>query len=169
MLSSVPPSIDISASHAAAHASGKTESSPEAKTSSAQAANADALTLQEQRSVEQLKARDQEVRTHEQAHISAASGIAVGGASFTFATGPDGRRYAIGGEVNIDISEVPGDPEATLRKAELIKRAALAPAQPSSQDRRVASSATAMASKAQAELLQQGSDPQIGGTIDLSA
>jgi len=68
--------------------------------------------------IAELKARDQEVRAHEQAHLSAAGGIAVSGARFTFVTGPDGQRYATGGEVNIDVSEVAGDPEATLRKAE---------------------------------------------------
>ncbi len=110
---------------------------------------------QEQREIEQLKARDQEVRVHEQAHLSAAGGIALSGASFTFATGPDGQRYAIGGEVSIDVSEVPGDPQATIRKAELIRKAALAPLNPSSQDHKVAGKAAQMSNKAHAELLQQ--------------
>lgn len=113
------------------------------------------LSNEELKQLEQLKARDREVKAHEQAHLSAAGGIATGGANFTFATGPDGVRYAIGGEVNIDTSAVPGDPEATLRKAEMIRRAALAPAEPSSQDQKVASSAIAMANKARIELIQQ--------------
>ncbi len=110
---------------------------------------------QTRQEVKQLKQRDQEVRTHEQAHLSAAGGLAHGGPSFTFVTGPDGRRYAVGGEVSISVSPVAGDPVATLQKAEQIKRAALAPAQPSSQDQRVAAKAAAMQIKAQMELLKQ--------------
>ncbi|MDO8844801.1 putative metalloprotease CJM1_0395 family protein [Methylicorpusculum sp.] len=104
--------------------------------------------------IESLKARDREVRAHEQAHISASGGLATGGASFTYQQGPDGKRYAIGGEVNIDTSPVPGDPRATLRKAETIRRAALAPANPSGQDYKVASKAAQMATKAQMDLIK---------------
>lgn len=113
----------------------------------------------QQSEIQALKDRDREVRNHEQAHVSAAGGIAVSGASFQFVTGPDGQRYATGGEVGIDTSAVANDPAATLRKAETIRRAALAPAQPSSQDYSVASKAAAMANKASVELLrvQQGS------------
>ena len=52
--------------------------------------------------------------------------------------GPDGNRYAIGGEVSIDVAPVDGDPEATIAKMEIVKAAALAPAEPSAQDRKVA-------------------------------
>lgn len=107
-----------------------------------------------QSQIQTLKARDQEVRNHEQAHLSAAGGLAVSGASFEFVTGPDGQRYAVGGEVSIDTSGVPGDPEATLRKAETIRRAALAPAQPSGQDYSVASKAAAMANQARIEMMK---------------
>lgn len=105
--------------------------------------------------IQKLKNRDNEVKAHEQAHLSAAGGIALGGANFSYTTGPDGVRYATGGEVSIDTSPVHGDPAATLRKADIIRRAALAPASPSSQDQSVANSATAMASKARGELIQQ--------------
>lgn len=125
---------------------------------------------QQQSEIETLKARDREVRSHEQAHLSAAGGIAVSGASFQFVTGPDGQRYAIGGEVGIDTSAVAKDPEATLRKAETIRRAALAPAQPSSQDYSVASKAAAMANKASLELLK-GAETQnsSGSLLDVTA
>jgi len=113
------------------------------------------LTEEEQREVEQLAQRDLEVRAHEQAHLSAAGNRAVGGASFGYVNGPDGKRYASGGEVSIDTSSVPGDPEATLRAAELIQRAALAPAEPSAQDRQVAANANVMAFEARAEISQQ--------------
>lgn len=113
------------------------------------------LSTQEQRQLNTLKVRDREVKTHEQAHLSAAGGLASGGANYTYQLGPDGTRYAVGGEVQIDTSAAQGDPAATLRKADLIRRAALAPAQPSVQDRSVAAQAAAMATQARADLIQQ--------------
>ena len=100
----------------------------------------------------ELKQRDAEVRAHEQAHVAAAAGNARGGPTYEYQTGPDGRQYAVGGSVALDISPVPGDPEATIEKAKAVRRAALAPAQPSSQDRAVAASASAMESEARTEL-----------------
>ncbi|MDR4516067.1 MAG: hypothetical protein MRK00_01530 [Nitrosomonas sp.] len=108
--------------------------------------------------ISELRTRDQEVRTHELAHLAAAGGIAKGGPTFDYQRGPDGKLYAVGGEVQIDTSGVPGDPEATLQKAEQIQRAALAPAQPSSQDRSVAVAAAAMAAEARAEISSQNSE-----------
>lgn len=102
-----------------------------------------------------LRKRDQEVRTHEQAHIAAAGGLTKGGATFSFQQGPDGKHYAVGGEVNIDTSPVSGNPEATVRKAKQIRAAALAPADPSAQDRAVAASATALEAQAQQELQKE--------------
>lgn len=66
--------------------------------------------------------RDREVRAHEQAHMAAAGAYSRGG--------PDNRQYAVGGEVQIDTSAVSGDPEATIRKAQTVRRAANAPATP---------------------------------------
>lgn len=112
--------------------------------------------------IRELKQRDTEVRAHEAAHLAAAGSIATGGATFDYQQGPDGVRYAIGGEVNIDTSPISGDPAATIRKAETIRRAAMAPAEPSGQDLQVAASASAMAAQAQAELLQKNQDNQNG-------
>ncbi len=126
------------------------------------------LTESEQRQVQQLADRDREVRTHEQAHLSAAGSRATSGASFTYTDGPDGKRYATGGEVSVDTSPVQGDPEATLRAAELIQRAALAPAEPSAQDRQVAAAANAMAQVASAELSQQRVDESQARTLGSS-
>jgi hypothetical protein len=103
----------------------------------------------------ELKATDQKVRAHEMAHIAAGAGVVTGGATFSYTRGPDGNLYAVGGEVQIDSSEVPGDPEATIRKAEAIQRAALAPADPSAQDRAVAARAAMIASQARMELQKQ--------------
>lgn len=113
------------------------------------------LTPEEQRVVAELKAIDAKVRAHEQAHLAAAGGLAKGGASYSYTRGPDGKQYATGGEVAIDTSGVPGNPKATLAKAERIRAAALAPANPSAQDRAVAAAAASLAAQAQLELSQQ--------------
>ena len=110
------------------------------------------LSEEELDQLRELKSRDREVRAHEQAHLAAAGGIATSGPTYEFQRGPDGRRYAVGGEVQIDSSKVPNDPEATIRKAQQIRRAALAPAEPSSQDRSVAAAATAMEQQARVEM-----------------
>jgi len=106
---------------------------------------------QEQLEIADLASRDREVRAHEQAHASV-GGSYAGAPTYTFKRGPDGKSYAVGGEVSIDTSPIPGDPEATLRKMELVQRAALAPAEPSAQDLRVAAEAAAQATQARAEL-----------------
>jgi SprA-related family len=112
------------------------------------------FSVQELKKIESLKARDREVKTHEMAHLSAAGGFALGGSSFRYQTGPNGVRYAVAGEVPIDISAVQGDPQATMQKAETIRKAALAPTNPSAQDQRIASKASVMSAKASAELMQ---------------
>lgn len=113
------------------------------------AENLDGQELQE---LQQLKIRDSEVRAHEQAHLAAAGQYARGGASFTFQKGPDGASYAVGGEVGIDVGKEK-TPEATISKMQVIKRAALAPASPSSADRSIAARARLIESQARQELL----------------
>lgn len=112
------------------------------------------LTEEDLKAVRQLKQRDREVRAHEAAHLAAAGKYATGGASFEFRRGPDGKSYAVGGEVGIDVSPVPNDPQATIEKARQIKAAANAPASPSSADRQVAASASRMEAEAQRELAE---------------
>ncbi|MBL4801708.1 MAG: hypothetical protein JKY45_07415 [Emcibacter sp.] len=112
------------------------------------------LTDEEKTQVEQLKKTDKEVRAHEQAHKNA-GGQFAGSASFGYEVGPDGKRYAISGEVPIDIAPVEGDPEATIAKMNAVTAAALAPAKPSGQDRQVAAKAAALRAEAQAELTRQ--------------
>lgn len=118
--------------------------------------------------IQELSARDREVRAHEQAH-SAVGGDIAGSPSYTYKRGPDGVLYAVGGEVSISVSEVPNNPQATLRKAEKIQRAALAPADPSPQDRRVAAIAARMAAQARAELAAQSSEAIRSGEPNASS
>lgn len=119
-----------------------------------QATTTEELSQEDVAKLTELKARDIEVRAHEQAHLSAAGGHATGGASFSYQKGPDGQSYAVGGEVGIDLS-AESDPSATIQKMQTIKRAALAPASPSSTDRQVAAQAEVKESQARQEVLQE--------------
>ncbi|MBO6826079.1 MAG: hypothetical protein JJ879_07750 [Sneathiella sp.] len=115
--------------------------------------------------VKQLKERDREVRAHEQAHAQV-GGQYAGSPTYEYQTGPDNQRYAVGGEVKIDTSEIPGDPEATITKMDIVIRAALAPAEPSAQDRKVAAMASAKKSEALVELNQQTQAERNGEATD---
>ena len=109
------------------------------------------LTAQEQQQVAQLKQIDRQVRAHEQAHLSVGGDLVRGGASFSYQVGPDRQRYAVAGEVSIDVSAA-STPQETLPKAEHIRATALAPADPSAQDQSVAAQAERMASEARMEI-----------------
>jgi len=111
------------------------------------------LSEEEMREVQRLKEIDRKVRQHEMAHLAAAAGIAISGANFEYQRGPDGVNYAVAGEVSIDVSKE-SSPDATIEKARKITAAALAPADPSPQDRQVASKAQAMESEARIEQTQ---------------
>ena len=111
----------------------------------------------ELKQISSLKMRNSEVLAHERAH-SAVGGQYAGSPSYSYQSGPDGVKYAVAGEVSIDTSKVPDNPQATLQKAQQIKAAALAPAEPSGQDRRVAAKADQMAAQARNDILQQGQE-----------
>ena len=122
-----------------------------ASTEQKQAAGSGKLSESDQRVIAKLQERDRAVRAHELAHIAAGGGVVTSGASYTYETGPDGKRYANGGEVGIDVS--PGrTPQDTLRKAQQIRASALAPADPSAQDRSIAARADQMATEARVDL-----------------
>lgn len=137
-------------------------------------ASDEALSPEQQAQVQKLAETDRKVRAHESAHLAAAAGIAIGGANFSFETGPDGKRYAVGGEVQISVSEG-RTPEDTIARAEQVRRAALAPADPSAQDQKVAAEASQMAAQARMSLamatLQSsyGDAPAKGSVLDTKA
>lgn len=130
--------------------------------------------IEEQQQIRELSRRDREVRQHEQAH-AAIGGRYAGAPSYEFERGPDGVSYAVSGEVPIDTSKIPNDPEATLQKAQQIRRAAYAPAEPSDTDRRVAAEASRIEAEARAELRQEQLESAVeareaaGGESDDSA
>lgn len=120
------------------------------------------LTEEEQAEVEDMKDRDAEVRTHENAHKSAGGQYAAA-PSYTYETGPDGKRYITDGEVSIDIGEE-SDPQDTITKMQVVKRAALAPAQPSAQDRQVYAEASQKEAQARQELNEQKQEEAQGSS-----
>ena len=110
------------------------------------------LTEEEQQKVKEMKERDEEVRVHENAHKSAGGQYAAA-PTYTYETGPDGKRYITDGEVSIDIGEEK-DPQATIEKMQIVKRAAMAPAEPSGQDRKVYQEANQKEAAARQELAE---------------
>lgn len=108
----------------------------------------------DQQKLAELKKRDAEVRAHEQAHATVGGSLA-GAPSYQYERGPDGQQYAVAGEVPIDVSPVAGEPRATIEKMQQVRAAALAPAEPSAADRRIAAEAQQQQLAAQAELVQQ--------------
>jgi len=111
------------------------------------------MTSDQLRLLHKLQARDAEVRAHEGAHIAASGGMASA-PSYTYQIGPDGHRYAIGGEVRLTVPRG-GTPEARLRIAEQMRSAAMAPASPSSQDQAVAAAAMQQISRARAAIEEE--------------
>jgi len=125
------------------------------------------LSPEDKQVVLKLKKRDTEVRTHEAAHLATAGQYAAGGPTYTYQSGPDGKRYAIGGEVPIDVSKEK-TPEQTIQKMQTVRRAALAPANPSAADRNIAASASMKAAEARQELNSQRTSKESetkGGTL----
>ena len=133
---------------------GLDSTNPALTKASVNASSEEEIVKQEQEISRELAERDREVRAHEQTHASI-GGQYASAPSYTYERGPDGRMYAVAGEVKIDTSPIPNDPQATLEKAEIIQRAALSVAEPSSADRAAAADARAMAVEARAEMLQQ--------------
>lgn len=104
--------------------------------------------------VRELESIDRNVKAHENAHIAAGAGVVTGGASYSYTRGPDGKMYATAGEVPIAMQK--GDtPQETIQNARKVVAAAMAPADPSPQDYKVAASAMQMESQARVEMAQE--------------
>lgn len=134
-------------------------------------ATADSLHLspEAQAQLRKLKQRDAEVRAHERAHMAAGGQYVSGGPSYTYQQGLDGRQYAIGGHVSIDVSSVPDDPEEGAAKARQVRRAALAPGEPSAQDRAVAARASAQEARATREKREEADEDATGALAGAEA
>lgn len=97
-----------------------------------------------------LQQTDAHVKAHEAAH-KAAGGDLAGNASYTYKIGPDGKRYAIAGEVPIAIKKG-RTPQETVVNMEKVKASALAPSDPSPQDLKVAATAEMIENQARMKL-----------------
>ena len=162
----------FSASRAfASPAGGQAESGQNSANGAGKSGSSQELTESEEKQVRELKKRDAEVRAHEQAHARV-GGSYASAPTYEFQAGPDGKSYAVGGEVQIDAAPIPGKPEATIRKLDIVIRAALAPSEPSSQDLQVAATARENKIKAQAEVRAQkqeglqSDEPESPGSSD---
>lgn len=122
------------------------------------------LTEEERKILEELAATDREVRAHEQAHINVGRNLILSGPTYQFEVGPDGKNYAVAGEVQIDTSPAK-TPEETIPKAQHIRATALAPPEPSPQDQRVAAIASQLEAQARSEVAVQKAEEQ-GGNSD---
>jgi hypothetical protein len=150
---------DNATTKAAEEQAGQPEDDPQTAEAQARPSKPSGEPMSEQEVLElnDLKLRDQEVRTHEQQH-AAVGGQHTGAPSYDYQTGPDGKQYAVGGEVQVDLSPIPGDPRATIDKMRQVKAAALAPAEPSQADRNAAARADQHIREAQSEL--RNPDPE---------
>jgi hypothetical protein len=134
----------------------KADASPEEESGKKQTtalgrAQSQSLSEAEKQLLAELEVVDRKVKAHEMAHLTAAGGYAKGGARFRYRHGPDGNKYAVGGEVSIDMGKE-SSPEKTIAKMRVVRRAALAPADPSPQDQRVAARATIYIAESTQEL-----------------
>ena len=123
----------------------------------------EALSEEDQRKVDELENIDRKVKVHEHTHLAAAGGYARGGAQFQYVSGPDGDRYAVAGHVNMDTGRE-DSPEATLRTAQTVRKAALAPADPSSADRQIAANMAQMAEEARSQIAEEARSQIASGT-----
>lgn len=130
------------------------KASSTATTEKKSSAAAGQLSPEQQRQVEQLQATDRKVRAHEQAHIAAGRELITSGPQYSYTYGPDGKQYAVGGEVGIDTSPEK-KPDANIRKGARIQAAALAPAEPSQQDYSVAASGSRLEEQGRADKLRE--------------
>ena len=134
----------------------------EKKAKESEKSSIQALTTEEKQVVSELQARDTEVRAHEAAHQS--GGASTGAASYTYQKGPDGRMYAIGGEVPVSM-KAGSTPQETIANAQAVIASAMAPADPSGQDQAVAASAMMMITKAQQQLAQENQEKLVGKEV----
>jgi len=117
------------------------------------------LSEEDRKALDELVATDRKVRAHEQAHVNVGRNLIISGPTYEFEVGPDGRNYAIAGEVQIDTSPA-RTPEETIPKAQHIRATALAPPEPSPQDQRVAAIASQLEMQARSELANQQVDEE---------
>ena len=133
--------------------------SKQGRDSTSNSQKSDAEVVAEKEVIRSLESRDKEVRNHERAHASV-GGAFTGAPNYSYETGPNGKKYAVEGEVSVDLTPIAGKPKETIAKMNKVQAAALAPTDPSSQDIRVAASAASIILEAQAELVNANANAE---------
>jgi len=108
----------------------------------------ESLTLKEKMELQELQQTERNVQKHEQAHMRSARNLALSGPNYQYELGPDGKKYVVHGEINIDADISTASEEETIEKARRVQQAALAPNDPSSKDQQSAVKARIIESKA---------------------
>ena len=123
------------------------------------------LDAEERAELRRLQARDARIRAKEMARLGAAGSLALSGARFRFEVGPDGRKYAVDGEVRVDTAHE-GDPERNLEKARQLQVTALAGPNLLSTDPALSALARRLALMAYADLARRENLEELNGKAD---
>lgn len=109
--------------------------------------------------VRQMDDKSRKITNHENKHAAilrdSGTGVADAKPQLTQKQGPDGRQYAVAGEVNTDLRPVPGNPKATEHKAEAVYRSAIGDTDRSESDNQAARQALFSAQEARQAKSQQ--------------
>jgi len=109
------------------------------------------LSTEEQKQLSELKQRDASVRQEEETHARIL-GKHAGLISYEYVTGPDGRKYAVAGSVQVNAKIDSNDPEEARKVYRQIQAAATGVQRPSQQDRSVAGMTSASLTSLQGDL-----------------
>jgi len=104
--------------------------------------------------IQQQQARDRDLRPHEQARTATAGSSAASAPRYSYITGSDGRRYAIGGTV--ENNEPRSEPDADADEGQFAEAAALGSTQPWSADLAMAKLGARIEQRARAEIALRG-------------
>lgn len=110
------------------------------------------MTLEQANELKRIQGKAEKVVSHEDAHAMVGGTLMLGGPTYQYELGPDGEVYESSGQSRIDMSPLVGNPQGTVFKMQHVKRAAMAPLNPSGADRVVASQADQIENQARKQL-----------------
>ncbi len=77
---------------------------------------------EEQKEIEKIRKNSRNVKLRELVYRAVVGNYVRNTVSFEYETGPDGIKYAVAGHTTIDTRPIINNPEATIRKAQAIKK-----------------------------------------------
>jgi hypothetical protein len=110
------------------------------------------LKASDSRKIDDLKRQERDIHAHEEAHYRSSGGKAFT-PQYVYEVGPDGNKYAVKGTTKIILEEGKTS-EETIKNARTARTAAMAPANPSDQDRKVILETVRMEQKARKKILE---------------